>query len=146
MDEAVNYNCEINAGKEKSVGVSFGSPYIYYDYCNNFPAYIHAFNPCDESQIAVVKALFGEIPFEGFFPYDEPGKNNGIRKSPFFERKTGIPFYRSNSFLALPLQIFSMSVSLISSDRSSRSSHSGRCHGISDPKRSRSAPCLSKMD
>ena len=71
-EECATYFFALHAGREKSIGVSFGSPYIYYDYCNNFPTYIHAFGATPESQIAVVKALFGEIPFEGFFPYEEP--------------------------------------------------------------------------
>jgi len=74
-EECATYYFALHAGREKSIGVSFGSPYIYYDYCNNFPTYIHAFSPTDQSQIAVVKALFGEIPFEGFFPYEEPWKH-----------------------------------------------------------------------
>ena len=75
-EECATYFFALHKGKEKSIGVAFGSPYIYYDYCNNFPTYIHAFSPTPESQIAVVKALFGEIPFEGFFPYEEPWKEN----------------------------------------------------------------------
>ena len=74
-EECATYFFALHAGKEKSIGVSFGSPYIYYDYCNNFPTYIHAFSATAQSQEAVVEALFGEIPFEGFFPYEEPWKN-----------------------------------------------------------------------
>lgn len=71
-EECATYFFALHAGKEKSVGVTFGSPYIYYDYCNNFDMFIHAFGATAESQIAVVKAIFGEIPFEGHFPYEEP--------------------------------------------------------------------------
>lgn len=74
-EECATYFFALHEGREKSIGISFGSPYIYYDYCNNFPTYLHAFSPCDESQIAVIKALFGEIPFSGFFPYEEPWKD-----------------------------------------------------------------------
>ncbi len=74
-EECATYFFALHAGREKSIGVSFGSPYIYYDYCNNFPTYIHAFSATAQSQEAVVKALFGEIPFEGFFPYEEPWKD-----------------------------------------------------------------------
>ena len=73
-EECATYFFALHDGKEKSIGVSFGSPYIYYDYCNNFETYIHAFSPTPESQKAVVGALFGEVPFEGFFPYEEPWK------------------------------------------------------------------------
>ena len=51
---------------------SGNEPHTYYDYCNNFDMFIHAFSAAGESQIAVVKAIFGEIPFEGHFPYEEP--------------------------------------------------------------------------
>ncbi len=71
-EECATYFFALHQGKHKSIGVTFGSPYIYYDYCNNFDTFIHAFSPCDESQIAVVKALFGEVPFEGTFPYEAP--------------------------------------------------------------------------
>ena len=71
-EECATYFFALHQGKSKSIGVTFGSPYIYYDYCNNFDTFIHAFSPCDESQIAVVKALFGEVPFEGTFPYEAP--------------------------------------------------------------------------
>ena len=40
--------------------------------CNNFDMFIHAFGVTPESQIAVVKSIFGEIPFEGHFPYEAP--------------------------------------------------------------------------
>ena len=73
-EECATYFFALHAGREKSIGVSFGNPYIYYDYCNNFPTYIHAFGATAQSQEAVVKALLGEIPFEGFFPYEEPWK------------------------------------------------------------------------
>lgn len=71
-EECATYMFALSAGKEKSVGITFGSPYIYYDYCNNFDMFIHAFSETAESQIAVVKAIFGEVPFEGHFPYEEP--------------------------------------------------------------------------
>ena len=71
-EECATYFFALSEGKEKSVGITFGSPYIYYDYCNNFNMFIHAFSNTEESQIAVVKAIFGEVPFEGHFPYEEP--------------------------------------------------------------------------
>lgn len=74
-EECATFFFALHSGEEKSIGVTFGSPYIYYDYCNNFNTFIHAFSPCDESQIAVVKALFGELPFEGIFPFDAPWEN-----------------------------------------------------------------------
>ncbi len=66
----------LHAGKEKSIGVTYGWPYLYYDYCMNMDTFIHAFSGCPESQEAVVKALFGELGFEGEFPYDKPWEDD----------------------------------------------------------------------
>lgn len=71
-EECATFFFALHSGKEKTVGITFGYPQIYWDYCNNFPTFIHAFGPTAASQNAVVKAIFGEIDFEGFFPYDEP--------------------------------------------------------------------------
>ena len=46
-EECATYFFALHEGKEKTIGVTFGSPYIYYDYCNNFVTFIHAFSPCD---------------------------------------------------------------------------------------------------
>jgi beta-N-acetylhexosaminidase len=60
------------AGREKSLGVSMHSPYVYYDYFANMDTYIHTFSRSRETQQAFVKALFGEIPFNGVYPYEKP--------------------------------------------------------------------------
>lgn len=62
----------LNEGKEKSIGVSMGVPYVFYDYFVNMDPYVHAFSPCTESQEAFVKAIFGETPFVGEYQYDKP--------------------------------------------------------------------------
>ena len=49
-----------------------GVPYIYYDYCINMENFVHALSATRESQIAFVRALFGEIPFEGHYNYESP--------------------------------------------------------------------------
>ena len=55
-------------GKEKSVGVSFGYPYIHYDSMEGVDAFVNANSLDRDSQEAFVKALFGEIGFEGKSP------------------------------------------------------------------------------
>lgn len=52
-------------GKEKSIGVSLGSPYIYYDYFINADICVNAYWYDEEIQKAFVKAIYGEIPFKG---------------------------------------------------------------------------------
>ena len=55
-------------GKEKSVGVSFGYPYIHYDTMEAVDSFVNANGLDSDSQVAFVKALFGEIGFEGNSP------------------------------------------------------------------------------
>lgn len=64
------------AGREKSLGVSMYSPYVYYDYFVNMDTYIHTFSRSKEAQTAFVKAIFGEIPFNGVYPYEKPWEDN----------------------------------------------------------------------
>lgn len=53
-----------------------GSPYGYYDYCSNMDTYIHAFSTTPATQVAVVRALLGEIGFNGHYPSEEPWKED----------------------------------------------------------------------
>ena len=75
-EECAHFFFALHEGKEKSIGVSMGSPYVYYDYCSNMDTYIHAFSTTPATQVAVVKALFGEIGFNGHYPYEEPWKED----------------------------------------------------------------------
>ncbi len=75
-EECAHFFFALSEGKEKSVGVSMWSPYIYYDYASNMDTYIHAFGITPASQAAIVKALFGEIGFTGKYPYEEPWKED----------------------------------------------------------------------
>lgn len=62
----------LTEGREKSIGISMCSPYVYYDYFISMGTYIHTLGCTRETQIALVKALFGEIPFAGDYPYEKP--------------------------------------------------------------------------
>lgn len=54
----------------KVIGVAYGAPNIYFDYFTNTgKAFIAAYDYTPELQEAVVKALFGEIPFQGKCPF-----------------------------------------------------------------------------
>lgn len=57
-------------GSEKSVVVSFGSPFLRKEYYEEAETYINAYWYNSEVMQALVKALFGEISFEGNSPFD----------------------------------------------------------------------------
>lgn len=59
------------AGKQKGkrIGVSLGSPYVYFDYYYDFDCFVNAFNNTEETQRTFVKALYGEVGFEGKQPF-----------------------------------------------------------------------------
>ncbi len=56
-------------GKEKSIGVSLGSVYVYHDFYANADTFVHAYSLAPEAMEAFVKAIFGEIPFNGVMPF-----------------------------------------------------------------------------
>ena len=62
----------LSDGKSKSIGVSMGSPYVYYDYFVGMDTFVHALSNCVESQVAFVKALFGELAFDGVYQFEKP--------------------------------------------------------------------------
>ena len=71
-DTAVLLQAILKAKPDKTVVVSFGSPYLATD----FPAvanYVCAYSNAFTSEIAAIKALFGEIPFRGRLPVSIPG-------------------------------------------------------------------------
>jgi beta-N-acetylhexosaminidase len=72
----------LDHGAEKTIVLAMGSPYLAKD----FPAlqnYICAFSNVTVSEIAVVKALFGEIPIHGHLPVTIP---NFARRGAGIER------------------------------------------------------------
>lgn len=67
-DEAASFYHAFNHGKEKSIGVSFGYPYIHYDTMENVDTFINAYNPQPETMRAFVSAILGEIEIVGKSP------------------------------------------------------------------------------
>ncbi len=57
-------------GVEKTIGVSLGYPYVHYDMLTGARTFANIYSPAPESQIAFVKAVYGEIGFEGISPVD----------------------------------------------------------------------------
>jgi beta-N-acetylhexosaminidase len=62
----------LKAKPEKTVVVSFGSPYLPADF-PEIQNYVCAYSNAFTSEIAAVKALFGEIPYRGRLPVTIPG-------------------------------------------------------------------------
>jgi beta-N-acetylhexosaminidase len=63
----------VQAKPDKTTVISFGSPYLLQD----FPAienYVCAYSNAAVSEIAAIKAVFGEIPFHGRLPVSIPGE------------------------------------------------------------------------
>ena len=71
-EECETFFYAFTRGAEKSIGLSFGSVYMYYDFYQSAKTFIHAYNLSREAQEAFVKAIFGEIPFSGVMPYAKP--------------------------------------------------------------------------
>lgn len=68
--ETLNLAALCTFGREKTIVVSFGSPYNIKIYGEAVNAYINTYSITDESQKAVVAALFGEIEFLGQSPVE----------------------------------------------------------------------------
>lgn len=57
-------------GKEKSIGVSIGYPYLHFDVMTGADTFVNIYSPDPEAQRAFVKGIYGEIPFVGVSPVD----------------------------------------------------------------------------
>lgn len=64
VDERESYNFILHSGAEKSIGVSFGDPYICFDEFTILDTFINAFNLTPDAQKAVVRGILGEIPMK----------------------------------------------------------------------------------
>jgi beta-N-acetylhexosaminidase len=62
----------LQAKRDKTVVVSFGSPYFLFDF-PQIENYVCAYSNAITSEVGAVKALFGEIPFRGRLPVTIPG-------------------------------------------------------------------------
>ncbi|MBO5452706.1 MAG: glycoside hydrolase family 3 protein [Clostridia bacterium] len=67
-EEAMSFYHAFTHGKEKSIGVSFGYPYIHYDTMENVNTFINAYNPRPETMQAFVGAILGEFEIKGNTP------------------------------------------------------------------------------
>ncbi len=67
-EECKTYLYAFTSGKEKSIGISFGYPYIHYDIMENADCFINAYGKSPELMKATVRCILGEIPFKGESP------------------------------------------------------------------------------
>ncbi len=58
------------AGKEKSIGISLGYPYIHHYFMDDAEVFVNLYTPHKEVQKAFVSAVYGEIEFSGVAPLD----------------------------------------------------------------------------
>ena len=58
----------LSFGADKSVGVSFGAPSIYYNYFENVDAFINAYSPDEQTMRAFVDGILGKFPFNETSP------------------------------------------------------------------------------
>ena len=68
--EAVKIQKSLQSGVEKSLVVSFGSPYFGEQYFERSLAYVNAYTMLQPSVEAFVRAAFGEIEFTSFSPVE----------------------------------------------------------------------------
>lgn len=69
-DEQGAFRYAFTSGKEKSIGISLGYPYIHYNFMDYCPVFVNGYNPTPYTQKAFVSAIYGEIPFLGKSPVD----------------------------------------------------------------------------
>lgn len=67
-EECNTYWWAFTEGKEKSIGVSMGYPYVHYDLMENADMFVNTYGQSPELMKAFTKAIFGEIPFQGTAP------------------------------------------------------------------------------
>ena len=70
VDNRETFNFILHAGADKSVGVSFGDPYIAYDQFSCLDTFINAYSVAPEAHEAVADAILGNIPFQTSSPFE----------------------------------------------------------------------------
>ncbi|MBO5453103.1 MAG: glycoside hydrolase family 3 protein [Clostridia bacterium] len=69
-DELKTYLHAFTSGKEKTIGVSFGYPYMHHFIMQGADAFINTYSVSAEMMKALAETIYGEIPFEGESPVD----------------------------------------------------------------------------
>jgi len=63
------FNHVLTYGKEKSLGVSLGSPFLYHDFFAAMPTFLNTYGYCKELLEELVNGLYGAFPFNTELPY-----------------------------------------------------------------------------
>ena len=69
-DQLTFFNQAFTKGREKSIGVSIGYPYLHIDVMGGANTFVNLYSPAPETLKAFVKGIYGEIPFVGTSPVD----------------------------------------------------------------------------
>lgn len=76
-EECATFLSVFTSGKEKSIGVSMGYPYLHYDIMGQCPTFINAYSKNPEMMQVFVESIYGENPITGKSPF---------RLKPFYDR------------------------------------------------------------
>lgn len=69
VDNRESFNFILHAGAEKSLGVSFGDPFVAFDQFSCMDTFINAYSAAPEAHEAVADAILGNIPFQTSSPF-----------------------------------------------------------------------------
>ncbi len=69
-DEFWSFRYAFTAGKEKSIGISLGYPFIHHYFMDDADVFVNLYSPDDAVQKAFVAAVYGESEFKGVPPLD----------------------------------------------------------------------------
>lgn len=67
-EECATFHYAFNRGMKKSLAVSMGYPYLHHGFMASAETFINTYGASPDLIDAFVKAIFGEIPFEGVSP------------------------------------------------------------------------------
>ncbi len=76
--EARSVVSALSFAQDRSIFLSFGSPYYYAEYFQNANTFINAYSSDYETLKSAVAAICGEIPFEGKSPVELYGRMNDL--------------------------------------------------------------------
>lgn len=62
VDDMESFNFVLHSGAEKSIGISFADPFVYFDHFSIFDTFLNAYDTNNEAQDAAVATILGELP------------------------------------------------------------------------------------
>lgn len=69
VDDMESFNFVLHSGAEKSVGISFADPFVYFDHFSIFDTFLNAYDTNNEAQDAAVATILGELPLRNTKPF-----------------------------------------------------------------------------